>query len=61
MKQITLPFDFGEQICVSLPDGKAIETNVKSYTIYNDKIVVNTTNGAFDADVCSYSPDNERV
>ena len=49
VNQITLPFDFGEQICVSLPDGKMIITKVVSYKVYYDAIKVNTINGTFDS------------
>lgn len=54
---IKLPFDFGEQVFVFI-GGRIIETKVKSYTVLNDKIVVNTINGAFDSEICFKSPDD---
>lgn len=57
VNQIILPFDFGEQICVSLPDGKMIITKVVSYKVYYDAIKVNTINGTFDSSLCFKASD----
>lgn len=39
MNQITLLFDFGQEIFIVLNENKMFKTKVKNYTVYDDSIL----------------------